>query len=102
MVLRLAVLDVEHVATLLEHLEALARVRSDRRLAGFCAGWQSSIRPEVEAVRATAVTLGDDPERAAAPLDESLLGRAAHGVGWVAGTIGEAVDRVIGSRRRGG
>jgi hypothetical protein len=28
-----------------------------------------------------------------------VLNRAAHGIGWVFGSIGEAVDRVIGKRR---
>ena len=97
MVMRLAVLDIEHVATLLGHLAALAESRSDEELATFCREWQAKIRPEVSAVRRAAVNLGSDPDRAAAPLDASLLGRAAHGVGWVMGSVGEAVDRVTGS-----
>jgi hypothetical protein len=50
-------------------------------------------------VREAAVELGTDPDRTAAPLDDSLLNRAAHGVGWVFGSFGEAVDRVVGRRR---
>ena len=99
MVMRLAVLDIEHVATLLGHLAGLARARSDDELAAFCREWETSIRPEVESTRVAAISLGDSPDRAAAPLDESLLGRAAHGVGWVVGSVGEAVDRVTGLRR---
>ncbi len=97
MVMRLAVLDIEHVTTLLGHLAALADARSDEELAAFCREWQANLRPEVKAVRRAAINLGADPDRAAAPLDASLLGRAAHGVGWVAGSAGEAFDRVTGS-----
>jgi hypothetical protein len=99
MVLRLAVLDIEHIETLLSHLSAMALARGDSKLAGFCDKWASAIRPEVEAVKKVAVNLGIDPERAAAPLDGSLLGRVAHSVGWVIGSVGETVDRVIASRR---
>lgn len=96
MVMRLAVLDVEHVATLLGQLSALAHARGDDGLAAFCREWEASVRPEVEATRVAAVSLGDSPDLAAAPLDSSLIGRAAHGVGWVVGSVGEAVDRVAG------
>ncbi|HEX2359676.1 MAG TPA: hypothetical protein VHH72_07670 [Solirubrobacterales bacterium] len=99
MVMRLAVLDIEHVATLLGQLGALARSRGDDELAAFCREWESSIRPEVETTRVAAISVGDSPELAAAPLDSSLLGRAAHGVGWMLGSVGETVDRVSGQRR---
>ncbi|MGH2984826.1 MAG: hypothetical protein ACRDK5_11340 [Solirubrobacterales bacterium] len=98
MVMRLAVLDIEHVATLLGHLGAVARARQDDELAAFCREWESSIRPEVETIRVAAISLGDSPDLAAAPLDSSLVGRAAHRVGWVLGAVGEAVDRVAGQR----
>lgn len=98
MVMRFAVLDIEHVSTLLGHLAALARARSDADLAAFCSGWEAEMRPEVDAVRAAAIELGSDPDRAAAPLDSSLVGRAAHGAGWVMGSFGEAFDRVTGAR----
>lgn len=94
MVMRLAVLDIEHATTLLGHLAALADARADSELAEFCRGWQRQMRPEVKAVRKAAIGLGSDPDRAAAPLDDSALGRVAHGAGWVLGSIGEAVDRV--------
>lgn len=97
MVMRLAVLDIEHVTTLLGHLAALAGARGDTALAAFCGEWERSMRPEVKAVRKAAIGLGASPDRAAAPLDASLLGRAAHGVGWAMGSFGEAFDRVTGS-----
>jgi hypothetical protein len=98
MVMRFAVLDIEHVATLLGHLGALAQSRADAELAAFDREWETTLRPEVESTRVAAVSLGENPDLAAAPLDSSLLGRAAHGMGWVFGSIGEAVDRVTGSR----
>ncbi len=100
MVMRFAVLDIEHVATLLGHLGALALAREDTALAAFCREWEAAIRPEVEGTRLAAISIGDWPELAAKPLDDSTLGRAAHGVGWLLGSVGEAVDRVTGQRGR--
>ncbi|MBM3667850.1 MAG: hypothetical protein FJW90_10310 [Actinobacteria bacterium] len=98
MVMRFAVLDIEHVTTLLAHLTELADARGDEELAGFCRGWAKAMRSEVKAVRRVAVSLGSDPDRAAAPLDDSTLTRAAHRAGWVLGSAGEAFDRIIGPR----
>ncbi|MGA8219979.1 MAG: hypothetical protein WB771_15555 [Solirubrobacterales bacterium] len=100
MVIRFAVLDMEHLTTLLRHLAELARSRQDRDLAGFCEEWAGRLDAQLGAVREAAVELGTDPNRAAAPLDDSLLNRAAHGVGWVFGSVGEGIDRVVGRRRR--
>jgi hypothetical protein len=99
LVVRFAVLDVDHLTTLLRQLAELARARQDRDLAGFCEAWAGRLESQLGAVREAAVELGTDPDRAAAPLDESLLNRAAHGVGWVFGSVGEAVDRAVGRRR---
>jgi hypothetical protein len=96
---RFAVLDVEHLTTLLRQLAELARARQDRDLAGFCEEWAGRLEAELGAVREAAVELGTDPDRAAAPLDHSLLNRAAHGLGWVFGSVGEAVDRAVSKRR---
>jgi hypothetical protein len=93
MVMRFAVLDIEHIRTLLRHLAALARARGDTGLAEFCDEWAEVVKPEVKAVRKAAVQLGASPDRASAPIDDSLLGRTAHGVGWVFGAVGEGLDR---------
>lgn len=100
MVMRFAVLDIEHVATLLGHLAALAQAREDTMLASFCREWEAAVRPEVDATRYAAISIGESPDLAAKPLDESALGRAAHGVGWLLGSVGEAVDKVTGQRGR--
>jgi hypothetical protein len=99
LVVRSAVLDMEHVTTLLRHLAELARARGDRNMAGFCEEWAARLESTLDAVREAAVELGADPDRTSAPLDNSVVNRAAHGVGWVFGSIGEAVDRVVGRRR---
>jgi hypothetical protein len=99
LIVRSAVLDIEHVTTLLRQLAELARARGDRNMAGFCEEWAGRLESDLDAVRQAAVELGADPDRTSAPLDDSVLNRAAHGIGWVFGSIGEAVDRVIGRRR---
>jgi hypothetical protein len=96
---RSAVLDVEYVTTLLGHLAELARSRGDQDLAGFCDEWAVRTESQLGAVREAAVELGSDPERAAAPLNNSPLSRIAHGAGWLFGAFGEAVDQAIGRRR---
>ena len=40
---------------------------------------------------AGAVELGTAPDRVAAPVDDSLVNRAAHGVGWALGAFGEGI-----------
>lgn len=99
LVVRFAVLDIEHVTTLLRQLAEVARTRGDRDLAGFCEEWAGRLESQLGAVREAAVELGTNPDRAAAPLNDSLVNRAAHRVGWLFGSVGEAVDRVVGRRR---
>jgi hypothetical protein len=101
MVMRLAVLDIEHVATLLGQLTELARAREDDELAAFCRQWQRTVTPDVKATRTTAIALGASPDRTAAPLDQSILGRTAHRVGWALGAVGETVDRFTPARLGG-
>lgn len=100
LVVRSAVLDMEYVTTLLRQLAELARARGDRNMAGFCEEWAGRLESNLDAVREAAVELGADPDRTSAPLEDSVANRAVHGVGWLLGSIGEAVDRVV-SRRRG-
>ena len=99
LVARLAVLDAEHVTTLLRQLAELARAREDHDLAGFCEEWAIRFEPHLDAVRQSAIELGSDPDRVAAPVDDSLLNRAAHGVGWTFGAVGEGIDKLAGRRR---
>jgi hypothetical protein len=98
MVMRLAVLDIEHVATLLGQLAELAGARKDTELTAFCAEWQRKVTPDVKATRTTAIAVGANPDQAAAPLDQSILGRTTHRVGWAFGAVGETVDRFTPAR----
>ncbi len=90
---RMAVLDIEHVVTLLLQLAELAKARGDAETASFCEGWASRLRIDVRAVRRAAVALGRDADRTAAPLDRSALGEIIHRAGWAVGTVGEWLDR---------
>ena len=100
MVVRFAVLDAEHLTTLLRQLAELARARQDHDLAGFCEDWAVRFESQLDAVRQAAVELGRDPDRVAKPVDDSLLNRAAHGIGWTVGAVGEGIDKLAGRRRR--
>jgi len=100
MVVRFAVLDAEHLTTLLRQLAELARARDDTDLAGFCDQWAVRFEPHLDAVRQAAVDLGRDPDRAAAPVVDALINRVAHGVGWTFGAVGEGVDKLAGRFRR--
>jgi hypothetical protein len=91
--LRSAVLDVQHVTTLLGYLAALADGRSDTALAGWLRGWESRLRRIEDEVRAAAIAEGSAPERAVLAADGSRVGRAGHAIAVKVGTLGEAYDR---------
>ncbi|UGS35454.1 hypothetical protein DSM104329_01842 [Capillimicrobium parvum] len=95
--LRAAVLDVQHVTTLLAYVEALVRNDGDDELADACAGWQERLWAHENAARGLAIAAAEDPDQAIAPADGSPVGRAAHRVASVAGAAGEWVDRQTGS-----
>jgi hypothetical protein len=90
--LRLAVLDAEHVVTLLEYLGALAEKRGDEPLAAFHRHWRDEIASARDAVRHAAIALADDPDDAILPAEPSLLGRVGHSAANALGTVGEAID----------
>jgi hypothetical protein len=90
--LRFAVLDAEHVATLLRYLEALAEHREDVALAAFHRRWAGEIAAARDAVRDAAIALAGDPDDAIRPAEPSALGRAGHGAATAVGTMGEAFD----------
>ncbi len=92
---RMAVLDVEHLTTLLLQLSELARARGDDELEIFNASWARQMRAVVNDTRAAVVSLGADPDRVAAPLDHSMIGQVIHRAGWAVGTLGEWVDQRV-------
>jgi hypothetical protein len=89
---RAALLDLQHVTTLLGYLAALARTRGDAELAGWHEGWERRLRALEDRGRATAAALAADPQDAIAPADEGTLGRAGAKLGAAVGTLGEAID----------
>ena len=100
LVVRFAVLDAEHLTTLLRQLAELARARQDRDLAGFCEERAVRFESHLDSVRQAAVELGRDPDRVAAPVADSVVNRAAHSVGWTFGAVGEGIDKLAGRRFR--
>lgn len=99
--LRFAVKDVEHLTMLLAYLGSLAEARSDAELGEFCGRWERKLRRHVGAARKAVVEQGADPDDSVRPLDGSVLGKAAHSVGYVAGTVGEWVDGRAARRSAG-
>jgi hypothetical protein len=91
--LRFAVLDVVHVVTLLDYLAAAAAQDGDADLQGFLDGWSRRMRPQEDAIRAAAVALGEDPDRAILASAPGLAGRIGHGAASALGTFGEWFDR---------
>jgi hypothetical protein len=98
--LRFAALDAQHVITLLAYLAVLGAGDGDEELRAFCGRWERKLRTHERAVRRAAVALGERPDDAIAPADDSLAGRAGAKVGYAFGTVGEWVDRQAASRRR--
>jgi hypothetical protein len=89
---RSALLDLQHVTTLLGYVAALARTRGEEPLATWLAGWEERFKLLEERGRAAVAALARDPDAATAPADETLAGRAGARVGVALGTVGEAID----------
>jgi hypothetical protein len=95
--LRTAVLDVQHVVTLLGYQAQLAETRGDGDLASTLARHEKELASSERAARRAAVRLGAKPDEAIERLDPSPAGRVAHGAANAVGTVGEWVDRRRGS-----
>jgi hypothetical protein len=95
--LRTAVLDVQHVVTLLGYQAQLAETRGDAELASTLARHEKELASSERAARRAAVRLGAKPDEAIERLDPSPAGRVAHGAANAVGTVGEWVDRRRGS-----
>jgi hypothetical protein len=91
--LRLAVLDVQHVTTLLAYLESVSAGVGTTDLAELCHEWHGELARVEERMRGAVVALGKDPDFAIEPLDPSMFGRAAHSAQYWFGTFGEWFDR---------
>jgi len=93
--LRFAVLDVQHVVTLLRYLARLAAADGDAELRALLDTGEGELHAVEGRVRQAAVALGDRPEDAIRPAGS----RAGHLVGYAIGYAGEWVDRRIGRLR---
>jgi hypothetical protein len=91
--MRAAVLDAQHLTTLLGYLRTLASTRGDAALAAFHTRWEERMQATEEDARRAATALGCDPSGAVIPADTGALGRAGHHVAAAVGTAGEAIDR---------
>jgi hypothetical protein len=90
--LRSALLDIQHVVTLLEYLAGLAATRHDADLEAWHIGWRDRLRAIEDRGRAAVAAITDDPDRAVEPADDGPLGRAGAKVGVALGAVGEAID----------
>jgi hypothetical protein len=97
--LRFAVLDAQHVVTLLSYLANLAANDGDEDLRAFCSRSERKLRTHERAVRLAAIALGERPDDATAPADGSPVGRAGAKVNSAVGALGEWVDRRVAERR---
>jgi hypothetical protein len=98
--LRLAVLDLQHLTTLLAYLAEVARAQGDEPLAETCGRWERRLRRLESRARRAAVSAGAYPDAAIEPLDHGPLGRAGHRLAFAAGSMGEWLDRRAAERRR--
>jgi hypothetical protein len=96
--LRIAVLDVQHVVTLLGYLSRASAANGNDDLVEFCDSWQETLAVVEASVRQAAIDIGSDLDGSIEPLDSSPIGRAAHGVGYWVGTFGEWFDRRVANR----
>jgi hypothetical protein len=98
--LRTAVLDVQHVVTLLGYQAQVAETRSDEELGRALRRFERELLSVERAARRAAVKLGTQPDLAIERLDPSTAGRVAHGAANAVGTVGEWVDRKRGGNER--
>ena len=97
--LRTAVLDVQHVVTLLGYQAEIADRRGDEQLAQALKRYEHWLLAVERAARRAAIRLGKNPDGAIERLDESPAGRVAHGAANAVGTVGEWVDRQTGGKK---
>ena len=90
--MRIAVLEIQHVTTLLGYLGQLAATRGDEELAGFHRAWELRLLEIEGEARQAAIALGCEPAAAVVPADQGPLGRLGHRIGVTLGSAGEALD----------
>jgi hypothetical protein len=89
---RSALLDLQHVTTLLGYVAELARTRGDAKQAAWLDRWSVRLQALEVSGREQAVAMGRDPAAAIAPAGAGRAGRAGARLGVAFGTVGEAID----------
>src|SRR3954453_7680208 len=94
--LRTALLDVQHVATLLGYQAQIPETRGDTELAQALRRNERKLLTVERSARKATVDLGKQPDKAIERVDRSAAGRVAHGAANTVGSVGEWVDRRAG------
>jgi hypothetical protein len=97
--LRLALLDLQHLTTLLAYLAALGEAQGDAQMVEFCGRWERKLKRLEGRVRRAAIGTAEQPNRAIDPVDSGPVGRAGQRAAWAMGTVGEWLDRRAAERR---
>jgi hypothetical protein len=85
--LRFALLDGQHLLTLVEYVAALSDEAVDAEMRQACSRWAKALHSAVDAARTAAIGLGHDPDAAILPLSPGQK------LGFLLGWLGEAADR---------
>ena len=99
--LRAALLDVQHVVTLLGYQAEFAQNHGPADVEDFCRRWEHELAAVEHAARRAAIRTARDPDAAIELIDDSRAGRAAHGFAFRVGSFGEWFDRRRGARDDG-
>jgi hypothetical protein len=97
--MRMAVLDLQHLTTLLAYLAALGEAQGDEQMVEFCGRWERKLKRLEGRVRRAAIDTAQDPDAAIQPVDTGPVGRAGQRAAWAMGTVGEWLDRRAAERR---
>lgn len=97
--MRLAVLDTEHIANLLEYLAAAANQRQDEATEAFFSKWERRFRDLSRKARKAAIALLASPDQCLQPAHDSLRGKLCNRAAVLIGTYGEASDLRWGKKQ---
>jgi hypothetical protein len=85
--MRFALLDAQHLLTLIDYVGALSATEGDAELVAACAAWTAAVKKPTGALRRATLALAKDPDTAVAPISKGQK------LGYVIGWLGEATDR---------
>jgi hypothetical protein len=85
--LRFALLDAEHLLTLIAYVRTLSATEGDSEMEAACAEYKAALQKPARAARRAAIALGKDPDTAILPISRGQK------LSWAIGWLGEATDR---------